>query len=111
MTSYDYQLKFGMNPVGVLMNRKKFESLPPQAQEILRKYSGEWIARQYAEAATARLDQLQHELTGRNPVPTTASDQATATEKFQTVYSDWLAKDARNPELLKLVQGELAKLR
>lgn len=113
VTSYDYGLKFGINPIAVLMNRAKFNELPPKAQEIIQKYSGEWIAQQYAEAATARLKKLQDDLqetSKRIAVSPTPADQAAATEKFQSVYRDWLDKDARNPALLKSVKDELAKL-
>lgn len=114
VTSYDYKLRFGMNPVAVLMNRQKFDSLPAKAQAVIKKYSGEWIAHQYAKAATARLDKLQEDIeqnSKRTIVVPSASDQAAATAKFQVVYRDWLAKDPRNPGLLKIVNDELAKLR
>lgn len=114
VTSHDYLLTFGMNPIAVFMNRKKFESLPPNAQDIIRKYSGEWIANRYAEGATAHLDKLQTEVradTKRTVVTPSQSEQAKALENFKSIYSDWLAKDPKNPELLQSVRSELAKLR
>jgi TRAP-type C4-dicarboxylate transport system substrate-binding protein len=114
VTSYDYGLKFGINPVAVLMNRAKFDELPPKAQDIIKKYSGEWIAQQYAEAATARLNKLQDDLlenSKRIAVAPTPADQAAATEKFETIYRDWLAKDPKNSGLLQSIKEELATLR
>ena len=44
VASYHYFLPTSPAPLAVLMNRKTFESLPAQAQSIIRKYSGEWAA-------------------------------------------------------------------
>ena len=50
---YNYMIQLGGVPTVLIMNRKKFESLPAQAQAIIRKYSGKWLAEQSAAAFDA----------------------------------------------------------
>ena len=60
-----YLLGIGSAPLVVLMNRKKFDSLPAAAQALIRKYSGERAAGIWIEfyrrhrAALARQDQIR----------------------------------------------------
>src|SRR5215510_12158737 len=43
VNSHDYLLPLGAGPLAVLMNRKKFDSLPKAAQDVIAKYSPRWI--------------------------------------------------------------------
>src|SRR5580658_578371 len=49
VTSYHYLLHLGFAPLVVLMNKKKFDSLPKAAQDIIRKFSGDGFATHFAE--------------------------------------------------------------
>ena len=45
-----YLLGGGGAPLALLMNRKKFDSLPEAAKAIIRKYSGEWAAAKWIDS-------------------------------------------------------------
>ena len=69
-----YLLGIGAAPLVVLMNRKKFDSLPEAAQALIRKYSGERAAAIWIElyrrqrAALARKDQVRSRAQGGRAV-------------------------------------------
>ena len=114
LTSNHYLLQLGGAPVTLLMNRKRLMALPPRAQEIVRKYSGAWIA----ERASACLAAKDREVTARlkadprrKVVEPSTADQATARKVFSSVVKDWAAESPHHGELLALVQAELSKLR
>jgi TRAP-type C4-dicarboxylate transport system substrate-binding protein len=101
-------------PLTLLMNRKKFESLPTSSQNIIRKYSGEWAASRFIEVYDAGNSQAEQKLNSdarRKVVVPSQADVETAAEAFKTVTEQWLAKAPRNRELLKTVEMEIAKLR
>lgn len=113
VTSHDYTLRFGINPLVVVMNRKKFESLSPQAQEIIRKYSGDWASEKFIQGYGAYQDKLAKMLADdpkRTVVAPSPADQAIANARFKEIIDEWTAKDIRNRELLDALRTELRKL-
>lgn len=113
-TSHHYFLGLGAAPLLILMNRKKFDSLPQAGQDVIRKYSGEWATARYVEGYDATntpiMDELKSDPKRRVIFPSQA-DLDTAQVAFKKVIEEWLAKDPRNPKLLKVVETEIAKLR
>lgn len=114
LTSNHYLLQLGGAPVTLLMNRKKLMDLPPQAQEIIRKYSGAWMAERETtclaakdRATTARLRADAR----RHVTAPSAADLATARRVFASVVDEWARQSARHRKLLALVRAELSKLR
>ncbi len=100
-------------PLAFVMNRKKFDSLPARAQEIIRKYSGEWAARQFLETyeATNRLLIAQTKSDpGRTVVTPSAADAAAADAAFAAVLDAWVGKDPHNAELLQKVRAEMERV-
>ena len=51
VATHHYFLQTNGAPLALLMNRKRFEALPPAAQDIIRKHSGEWAATQFIDRA------------------------------------------------------------
>ena len=49
VATHHYFLLTSSAPLALLMSRKKFESLPPKAQDVIRKFSGEWSAERFIE--------------------------------------------------------------
>ena len=49
VATYHYMLGTSVLPLTLLMNRNKFESLPNESQDIIRKYSGEWAAARFID--------------------------------------------------------------
>ena len=113
VTKYHYMIQLGGVPIALVMNRKKFESLPPQAQAIIRKYSGKWLADRSATAFDA-LDKLTLAQLKSDPRRTVVfpspSDVESAQRVFASVVEEWAAQSPHNRELLALVRVEIAKL-
>ena len=108
-----YMIRLGGVPVALVMNRKKFESLPPQAQAIIRKYSGQWLAERSVTGMDA-LDKLTLAQLKSDPRRTVVfpspSDAKGAQRVFASVVEEWAAQSPHNRELLGLVRVEIAKL-
>ena len=112
LTPHHYLLRSGVNPLALVMNRQKFESLPAAAQALLRKYSGEhtakfWIDSRDEEAvfAAIRADRRQQ------IVEPSAAEAEIARGVFDSVIASWTAESPRNAGLFKDVQAELTALR
>jgi TRAP-type transport system periplasmic protein len=106
LTTYHYLLPISSNQLALVMNRKKFDSLPQQAQNVIRKYSGEWIVARF----TARRQVLDNEElrllrsnTRRTVTIPSRMDIETAQAVFQSINEEWAAKSKHNIELLKKV--------
>jgi TRAP-type C4-dicarboxylate transport system substrate-binding protein len=114
VTKYDYFLPVGVSSLTVLMNRKKFESLPAESQALIRKHSGEWFANVFITGYGKYVDELMARMKAdANRVITNPSDKelAAAQPAFDQAIADWLKKSPRNPELLQAVKDEIAKVR
>jgi TRAP-type C4-dicarboxylate transport system substrate-binding protein len=113
-TSNHYLLRTSAAPLALLMNRKKFGSLPEQARTLIRKYSGEWPAKYYIENIE-RLDAQELKRIQSDPKRTVVfpsqSDLNTAQAAFEVANEEWQARNPRNRELLTAVKAEIAKLR
>ncbi|MGZ5897926.1 MAG: TRAP transporter substrate-binding protein DctP [Xanthobacteraceae bacterium] len=112
--THHYMLDLGIVPLTVLMNRKKFDSLQPNAQAVIRKYSGDWTANHYPAAIDKYAGGIMEKLRAdsrRNVVYPTPQDLAVARETFGAVVAQWADSEPRNRELLSIVQTEVAKLR
>ena len=109
-----YLLGIGAAPLVVLMNRKKFDSLPEAAQVLIRKYSGERAAATWIElyGATEQrsLDKIESD-PARKAVKPSPADRAAAQKVFQSMIDAWAAKSARNRVLLKMIEADLATIR
>jgi TRAP-type C4-dicarboxylate transport system substrate-binding protein len=112
LTPHHYLLGSGVNPLALVMNRKKFESLPPAAQALIRKYSGEraakvWIDSRSEEAIFAAIKADPRQQT----VEPSGADAEQARRVFQSVIASWSSEDPRNGDLLKALQSELTAVR
>ena len=114
VTSAHYFTRLGVVPLTVLMNRKKFDSLPKSAQDAIRKYSGEWTALRFNEGVGAYNDTVIKQLQAdpkRTVVMPTQADLNAMQPAFKSVVDSWLAKSPRNKELYALVEAEIANVR
>lgn len=109
-----YLLAGGVAPLVLVMNRKKFESLPEAAQALIRKFSGEWAAAAWIAAFGASerrsLDKIKSDPT-RKVVEPSPADRAAAQRAYTALTDAWAAKSENNRELLKKTRAILAKLR
>jgi TRAP-type C4-dicarboxylate transport system substrate-binding protein len=113
VTSHHYMIQLGGAPSALVMNRKKFESLPPKAQAVIRNYSGQWPAERSVTAMDA-LDKLTLEQIKSDPRRTVVfpspSDLESTQRVFASVVEEWAAQSPHNRELLARVRVEIAKL-
>jgi len=114
VAKHQYLLRGGVAPLVLLMNRKKFESLPEGAQALIRKYSGEWTAAAWITAfglsEERSLANLKSE-SGHSVVEPSPADRATAHQIYQSMIDSWAARSAQNRALLKMIEANLAKVR
>jgi TRAP-type C4-dicarboxylate transport system substrate-binding protein len=114
VTSHHYFLQLGAVPLMLIMNKKKFDSLPPAAQDIIRKFGGEWLAARHAERVEADNSSAMEQLKPdpkRTVIFPSKPDLATAQAAFKMVTEQWLQKSPRHRELLTAVENEIAKVR
>jgi TRAP-type C4-dicarboxylate transport system substrate-binding protein len=109
-----YLLDVGSAPLVVLMNRKKFDSLPEAVQALIRKHSGAtaaatWIS-SFGASEQRALDKIKSDPAHKAVTPSPA-DRAAAERIYKSLMDAWAAKNAHNRELLKTVEGELATIR
>ena len=114
VTSHHYMIQMGGAPTVLVMNRSKFESLPPGAQAIIRKYSGQWSGGRAVTGMDA-LDKLTFDQIKSDPRREVTFPSPSDLQKIRRVYAsvveDWAGKSAHDRELLGMVEAELAKLR
>ncbi len=114
VTNAHYFTRLGVVPLAMLMNRKKFDSLPKSAQDAIRKYSGDWTAAKFNEGVGAYNESVIKQLQAdpkRKVVFPPQADLDAMQPAFKTVIDTWTAKSPRNKELLGLVEAEIANVR
>jgi TRAP-type C4-dicarboxylate transport system substrate-binding protein len=109
-----FLLRLGGAPLLLLMNKRKFESLPPQARDLLRKFRGEWIATRYSDAYEKQTESALEQIT-TNPrrvvVEPSPREIATAQEAFVAVIAAWRKQGPREQELYAALEREIARAR
>jgi TRAP-type C4-dicarboxylate transport system substrate-binding protein len=113
VTTYHYFLRLGFAPIMILMNRKKFDSLPQAGQDIIRKFSGEWLAARFAETFEANNNVVMEQFKSdpkRTVIFPSQRDLDTAQATFRTVIEAWQAKNPHNLQLWPAFETEIAKL-
>jgi TRAP-type C4-dicarboxylate transport system substrate-binding protein len=114
VTTTHYFNRLGNLPMAILMNRRKFDSLPAAGQDAVRKYSGEWIAARFNESQgpyyASLTKQMQADPKRKVIFPSEAEFAATR-ELFRPVFQEWASQGPRNAELLKAIEGEIALVR
>lgn len=114
VATYHFLMPVGAAPVALLMNRKKFDSLPDAAKSLIRKYSGEWAANNWTENISrfdaASLDKLRSDPKHTIVNPSTADLEA-AESVYRSIIDNWVVAGDRNRPLLGRLEAELAAIR
>lgn len=114
VVTYHYFLRLGSNATTILMNRKKFESLPKAGQDVIRQYSGEWLATRFIEGYAPYnkeiLEQLKSDPSRKVIFPSPAEIDV-AKRAFKVVTVEWTEASPHNRQLLNAVEAELRQLR
>jgi TRAP-type C4-dicarboxylate transport system substrate-binding protein len=114
VTSYHYLLDVSGAPLALVMNRKTFDGLPGQAQDIIRKYSGEWQFTQTPRPHAVVSQETMEQLTSnprRQIIYPSELDLETAQAAFKSAIDEWVAKSPANRKQLEVVQAEIANVR
>ena len=114
VTSHDYLIQLGTNSFAVLMNRKKYDSLPQAAKDELAKYSPGFIDETYVKDLGAYNDELIGRFKAdkkRTVVTPSDADLKAIAVASEKVTAEWAAKSPHNAELLKKARDILAQIR
>jgi TRAP-type C4-dicarboxylate transport system substrate-binding protein len=114
VTTSHFFTRLGVVPLAILMNKKKFDSLPKAGQDAIRKYGPEWTAPRFNKGIGDYNDSLVKQLQAdpkRKVVFPSQAELDGMQPVFKGVIDAWAAKTPRNKELLGLVQGEIANFR
>jgi TRAP-type C4-dicarboxylate transport system substrate-binding protein len=109
-----FMIQLGGVPTALIMNRGKFASLPPAAQAIIRKYSGQWLTEHSVAGFDTLDEQVLEQLKSdpRRKVSELSTADLESTQRvFASVVEDWAAMSPHNRELLTLVRSEIKTLR
>ncbi len=111
---HHYMLGTSSVPLSLLMTKKRFNSLPANVQAIIRKYSGEWDAENYAqvnETSTALImNQLESDSRRTVTFPSKA-DLKTVDAIYKSIVDAYSATSPHNSELVKAARAEVTKIR
>lgn len=114
VTSSDYLIQLGTNPFAILMNRKKFESMPKAAQDVIVKYSPGFINDIYVKNLSAFnasvIEQFRADKK-RTVVTPSEADLKAIKAASEKVTAEWVAKSPGNAQLLAKARDILAQIR
>jgi|SRR5579884_268014 len=114
VTTSDYMIQLGTNPFAILMNRKKFESLPKEAQDVILKYSPRFLNDTYVKNLGAFNAEVLAKFKAdkkRTVVEPSEADMKAITAASEKVTADWAAKDPRNAQRLAKAREILTQIR
>jgi TRAP-type transport system periplasmic protein len=113
VATHHFMMGLGGVPVALLMNRKKFEGLPPPAQAIIRKYSGQWLSdrsvKQLAKLDRDVLKRIEAEPRRTVTFPS-AADAKTIRAVYGQVIDEYSGSSDHHRDLLARIRAELARL-
>jgi TRAP-type C4-dicarboxylate transport system substrate-binding protein len=112
--TYHYLLRLGPSVRSILMSRMKFESLPQAGRDVIRKYSGAWLAERvvdgYEPSTAAQLEQLKSD-PARTVISPMQSEIDEAEGVFRVVRNQWADASPHHRLLLSAAEAEIAKFR
>jgi TRAP-type C4-dicarboxylate transport system substrate-binding protein len=114
LTGYHYILHADAPSLALVMSSKAFASLPAKAQDIIRKYSGEWAVARSNEFFEAINEKSMAQLTSdpdRKVIFPSQAELPRIQAAFKEVIDAWDAKSPRNHQLLEMAKAEIEKLR
>lgn len=114
VATYHYSLAEGGAPVALLMNRRKFDSLPDAAKDVIRKYAGEWAAARWIDAIAAfdkqNLALLRSD--SRHVLATPSQDDLDVADRvFRSLIERWAAANTHNRDLMRNFEADLSAIR
>jgi TRAP-type transport system periplasmic protein len=112
VTSHHFFAGLGIVPLAIVMNRKKFESLPKAGQDAILKHDMDYINKLYIDSMLEYDASLVKKLQSdpkRKVVFPDAAERKTAQAAWGPVIKAWAAKTPRNAAVYKGLVAELEK--
>ena len=112
VAKHHYMQLFSTVPIGLMMTKKKFGSLPKKAQDLIAKYSEKWVEDVYVKATRDVQESFikKNKATeGHTIVYPDSADKAAYDKIMQSVVQEW-ANDDRRKKTLEFVRAELKKI-
>ena len=109
-----YMLPTSCVPQSLLMTQQRFESLPNDVQEIIRKHSGAWFRENYNrinESSTALIMTVLNSDAHRKVVMPSKADMKTADAIFKSIDDAYAAANPHNAELVNAAQKIISTFR
>lgn len=109
-----YMQLFSTVPIGLLMLKKKFDALPPKAQELLKSHSGRVLDNSFVKVTTeiqAKWLAKTKATPGHTIVYPDAADEAAYQKIMDGVIAKWAKGNDRRQKILGIVKAELKKVR
>lgn len=114
VTNTHYFADLGVAPIAVVMNRAKYDSLPPAGKAAIDKFAGKWLEARFLEQIGAYNKSLVAKLQAdpaRKVVIPSDQERAANLKRYEEVVNGWVAADPHNAEFLKIVNDQLAAVR
>jgi TRAP-type C4-dicarboxylate transport system substrate-binding protein len=114
VATHHYFLDIGGAPLALVMRRKSFDALPKPAQDVIRKHSGDWVAKRFNDLYADTDRRIREQLLAdpkRQVVIPSQTDLKRAQAAFRAVTEQFIAAEPRNENLVRAVENEIAKLR
>jgi TRAP-type C4-dicarboxylate transport system substrate-binding protein len=112
--TYHYLLRLGSNVTTILMSRKKLESLPKASQDVIRQYSGDWLAARFIQGFEAYNAQVLEGLesdSARKVIFPSQAETDLAGQVFKEVRAEWAQASPHHRQLLSALEAELRQVR
>jgi len=114
VTRYHYMARLGTVPLGIFMNKKKYEALPAKAKAAIDKNRGEVLSDAFGKMSDERNAELV-ELWKKDPKRTVTIPDAAETArwdaKMKPIVDNWVKSHPNGDKLLAALKEELAKIR
>ena len=114
LAQHHYLLAIGAAPLAMVMNRAKFASLPPRAQEIIRAHSGRSYIEQVTACTNARNLEVVAQLRAaqqRKVAEPSSADLAAAQAAYDGAIREWTSTSPGNLTLLDKVKSDRDAMR
>lgn len=114
VAKHHYMQLFSTVPIGILMTKARFNSLPKKAQDIIKKHSGRVYDQSYIDVNMKLQGVLLKKIQARKDhtiVWPDKADKAAYTKVMDGVVQKWAKGNERRTKLLAAVKEELKKIR
>jgi TRAP-type transport system periplasmic protein len=114
VTNNHFFIRLETVAVAILMNKKKYDSLPQSSRAVIDRNAGAALARKWIDAVTTDNETILNKLKSdpkRKVVFPSQADTDEVEKLFEPIRADWVAASERHKELKAALDVELAAVR